>query len=441
MTTTLEKVNGTPNGDAATSPAGPRTDPRAEAEAEAIRARTAAETEAIRAKAAAEADAIRAKAEAEDERQRIANERARMKLEKDQAAHAAYLAERKAKEEAARAAADTARKQAETDAEQAAKRAAEQRRAERTWKWGARGIYAIGLIIAGPVQFMHFWDPRRPFLLAAPALLEGFALALAFGAAWAVAHRRDVTPYRAGIMLGAVIAAGINLHGGITNAAIGLNAGLIGAIASLGGPVVLMVYEHGIAQKADGTPSRRERKAAERAKAEEQVRQEKAEAEKAEAERKAAHEKEVQQARVQQEQNRRDEDRRHSHTEVWAVADAMRSARGAPVVTEQIWAEAWYRVTGCKTVGITPEMESRSRAAQARMKTVAEVPVLGDFAQIESQKVHPAKRDPDAPDGRRHNGGTPPRRTPGDTPPYSPLARKQASIEQTARTAVKEAGQ
>ncbi|MEU7149186.1 hypothetical protein AB0B15_14290 [Streptomyces sp. NPDC045456] len=441
MTTTLEKVNGAPSGDAATSPAGPRTDPRAEAEAEAIRARTAAETEATRLKAAAEADAIRTKAAEEKERLRIANERARMKLEKDQAAHAAYLAEKKAKEEAANASADRARKQAEADAERAAKRAAEQRRAERVWKWGARGIYAIGLIIAGPVQFMHFWDPKRPFLLAAPALLEGFALALAFGAAWAVAHRRDVAPYRAGIMLGAAIAAGINLHGGMTNTAIGLNAGLIGAIASLGGPAVLMVYEHGIAQKADGIPSWRDRRAADRAKAEEDAAREKARQEKAEAEKKAAVEKEVQQARAEQEQSRRDEDRRHSHTEVWAVADAMRSARGAPVVTEQIWAEAWYRVTGCKTVGITPEMESRSRAAQARMKTVAEVPVLGEFTQIESQKVHAVRRDPDAPDGRRFNGGTPPRRTPGDTPPYSPLAKKQASIEQTARTAVKEAGQ
>lgn len=38
-------------------------------------------------------------------------------------------------------------------------------------------------------------------------------------------------------------------------------------------------------------------------------------------------------------------------------------------------------------------------------------------------------------DGRRSNGGTPPRRTPGDTAPYSPLARKQAVLEQVARTA------
>ncbi|MEU1919336.1 hypothetical protein ABZ742_04085 [Streptomyces albogriseolus] len=34
------------------------------------------------------------------------------------------------------------------------------------------------------------------------------------------------------------------------------------------------------------------------------------------------------------------------------------------------------------------------------------------------------------PDGRRHNGGTPPRRRPGDTQPYAPIARKQAALEQ-----------
>jgi hypothetical protein len=38
-----------------------------------------------------------------------------------------------------------------------------------------------------------------------------------------------------------------------------------------------------------------------------------------------------------------------------------------------------------------------------------------------------------APDGRRRNGGTPPRRVAGDTQPLSPLARKQAVLEQTTR--------
>src|SRR5690606_12163716 len=109
-------------------------------------------------------------------------------------------------------------------------------------------------------------------------------LVLAAGAAWAVAHRRDVLPYRIGIMLSAIIAAAINMYGGMTDDRIGFNAGLIGAIASLGGPIVLMAYEHGIAQKADGIPSWRERRAAERKAAEEKKAREKARREKADAE-------------------------------------------------------------------------------------------------------------------------------------------------------------
>lgn len=36
-----------------------------------------------------------------------------------------------------------------------------------------------------------------------------------------------------------------------------------------------------------------------------------------------------------------------------------------------------------------------------------------------------------APDGRRRNGGIPPRRRPGQTLPYSPIARTQARVERT----------
>lgn len=42
------------------------------------------------------------------------------------------------------------------------------------------------------------------------------------------------------------------------------------------------------------------------------------------------------------------------------------------------------------------------------------------------------------PDGRRFNGGTPPRRVPGDTQPYSPIAKKQASLEQASAAASEE---
>ncbi|MBA2951606.1 hypothetical protein [Streptomyces himalayensis] len=428
--TSIERVNGTPV-------ASPERgfDAVALAKADAIRTEAAAKAEAERIKAEGEAKAAEILAREEAEKQRIANERAAMRLEKEKADHNAHLAKKAAETAKSQAEKEKADKAAEEEDEREAQQLAEQERTENLWKWGARGIYLVGLVIAAPVQFLAFWDEDRPFLVAAPALLEGLALVLAAGAAWAVAHRRDVMPYRIGIMAGALIAAGINLWHGLTDPAIGLNAGLIGALASLGGPVVLMAYEHGIAQKADGIPSRRERRAAKRAKACEEAAREKARAEKRVAEEKAAAEKAAQQKVAEAEQQRRDDDRRQGHPEVWEVADAMRSARGSQYVTEQIWADAWYRVTGSKTVGITAEIEARSRAAQTRMKVATEVPIIGDFSQVDSQKGQRAKRDPNAPDGRRFNGGTPPRRTPGDTPPPSPIARKQAALEQASAAA------
>ena len=409
----------------------PRFDPRALAEAEAIRTRADAEREALIVEAQGKAEAEKILAAEKAEKERIANERAAMRLEKEKADHAAHLAKKAAETAKAKAEEDKARQAEQEAAAKERAEQAEQERSEQLWKWGARGIYAVGLIIAAPVQFLHFWDPHRPFLIAAPALLEGLALVLAAGAAWAVAHRRDVLPYRIGIMFGAIIAAAINMYGGLSDARIGFNAGLIGAIASLGGPVVLMAYEHGIAQKADGIPSRRDRRAERKRKAAEEAAREKARAERKAAEEKAAAEKAEQQRRADEEQKRKDADRQAGHPEVWEVAEAMRSARGSQFVTEQIWGDAWYRVTGSKTVGITPEIEELTQAAQWRMKAVSEAPIKGEFSLVDSHRPQRAKKDPDAPDGRRNNGGTPPRRTSGDTAPPHPIARTQARLERT----------
>lgn len=412
--------------------------PVAEAEAEAIRTRAFAEADARRTAAEAEAKAAEIKAEAEAEKVRLANRRTAMKLEADEKAHAKRIADLEAQRAAAEADAEKTRREAEAEAAQAADREAGQQRTEATWKWGARSIYLVGLVIAAPIQFLAFWDPQRPFLVAAPALLEGLALVLAFGAAWAVAHRRDVLPYRIGIMIGALIAAGINLWHGITDPSIGLNAGLIGALASMGGPIVLMAYEHGIAQKADGIPSWRERRAADNAVAKELEGRAKVRAAKKAEEERAAAEKAEQQRRVEEEQQRRDADRREHHPEVWGVAEALRSARGGLSVSEQIWADAWYRVTGSKTVGVTAEMEAQSRAALARMKAAIECPLDEAESQVESQMPARAKKAPGDVDKRRFNGGVPPLRTPGDTRPYSAPARVAASITATQNASFEE---
>jgi len=425
---------------------GPAFDPIALAEADRIRRLAEAEAETARIKADAEAEARRTEAEGnaraaeilateEADKQRIINERAQMKLEKDQAAHELDLAEKAAKKAAADAAREKAGKAAEEEAALEEQRTAEQQHTGRLWKWGARGIYAAGLVIAAPIQFLAFWSRSKPFLVAAPVLLEGFALALALGAMWAVAHRRDVLPYRIGIMLGAAVAAGINLWHGINETKIGLNAGIIGALASLGGPIVLMAYEHGMAQKADGIPSRRERRAVRKQAAAERAVRDRARAEREAVTRKAAEEKAARDAAAEAEQRRRDVDRQKQHGDVWKIAEALRSARGSAAVTEQIWLEAWRLATGSKQVGITPEIEALSRAAQERMEAASEAA----SSHVESQRPPREKRDSDAPDGRIFNGGTPPLRMPGDSPPPSPIACTQARLERTTDATEKDA--
>lgn len=434
MTSTVDHVNGSER-PAPWPSLEPDYDPVALAKAEAIRTEAAAKADALRIEAEGKAKAAETLAREEADKLRIQNQRAEMKLQTDQAANAERLAKLEASRAAAEAEAAKSRRAEAEAAEEAEAQQREEQRSEAVWKWGARAIYGIGLALALPLQLMAFYSDEKPFMISAPLLLEGLALVLAFGAAWAVAHRRDVAPYRVGIMTAAAIAAGINLWHGAHDPEIGLDAGIVGAIASLGGPIVLMAYEHGIAQKRDGIPSWRERRDEEKRRKSERAEASRLAAEKAAADKAKADEKKAAEDAAEAEQRRRDADRQKAHPEVWAVAESMRSARGLPFVADAIWSEAWYRVTGSKVVGITPEIESQSKAAQARMKSASEMPILGDFTQVESQKVPSG----DGTDRRRFNGGTPPRRVAGDSQPHSPIARKQAALEQPARKASDEA--
>lgn len=414
----------------------PEFDPIALAKAEAIRTEAAARADALRIEAEGKAKAAKLVGEQEAEKLRIQNVRAAMKLQADTAQHEERMAKLDASKTAARAEADRAERAAQEEADRVAEQEHEERRAEITWKWAARGIYAAGMALAAPIQFIAFWDRERPFMVSAPILLEGLALSLAAGAAWAVAHRRDVAPFRVGIIIAAVIAATVNVWHGITDDSIGLNAGIIGGLASLAGPCVLMAYEHGIAQKRDGIASWRERRDEERRAAAKKAEEDRKAAEQRAADRAKAEEKQATEEAAVAEQARKDADRQKAHPDVWAVAESIRSARGLPVVTEAVWGEAWHRVTGSKVIGITPEIESSSKAAAARMKTASELPILGEFAQVESQMPPRAKKDSSAPDGRRNNGGIPPLRVPGDTTPYSEAAKVIAGLAARENAAV-----
>ncbi|MFD8142487.1 hypothetical protein [Streptomyces sp. NPDC059708] len=427
MTSTVDHVNGSERPTPWPS-LEPDFDPVAFAKAEAIRTEAAAKADAYRIEAEGKAKAAKLIAEQEAEKLRLLNVRAGMKLEADKAQHEERMAKLDASKTQARAEADRAERAAQDEADRSAEQEEEERKAETTWRWAARGIYAAGMALAAPIQFIAFWDPKRPFMVSAPILLEGLALSLAAGAAWAVAHRRDVAPYRGGIILAALIAATVNVWHGLADRSIGLNAGIVGGLASLAGPCVLMAYEHGIAQKRDGIASWRERRDEERQATAAKAEEDRKAREKEAAERAKADERHAAEETAVAEQARKDADRQKAHPEVWAVAESIRSARGLPVVTEAVWGEAWHRVTGSKLIGITPEIESSSKAAAARMKTASELPILGEFAQVESQMTPRAKKDPNAPDGRRNNGGIPPLRVPGDTKPYSEAAKAIAGL-------------
>jgi hypothetical protein len=102
----------------------PRFDPRALAEAEAIRTRAEAEREALLAEAQGKAEAEKILAAEKAEKERIANERARIRLEKDQADHQAYLAKKAAEAAKARAEQEKAEQAAADEAEREAQQLA-----------------------------------------------------------------------------------------------------------------------------------------------------------------------------------------------------------------------------------------------------------------------------------------------------------------------------
>ncbi|MBV6700272.1 hypothetical protein KV557_24735 [Kitasatospora aureofaciens] len=411
----------------------------AHGQAEAQRIAAQAEADRQRLLAEAEAEGIRIKAAQESERQRILNERAAMKLEQDKAAHEARMAELKAQR--AKADRETAEEAAaaQTVKERAAKEEAEKELAEQRWKLGALGIYIAGALVSLPLQLLAFWDPTKWFLLAAPVFLEGLALVLSWGAQYAVTHGKAVWPYRVGVMVAAGIAAGVNIWHGISDPAIGLNAGLIGAITSLGGPIVWTSYEHGRAKKLDGVPTRRERKAAERAAAEEAKRkreeaEQRAAEDQAKAEAKEADELAKTQAKqaadkaAAAEQERRDAERSKEHPEVWAVAVSLRIAAGLEHVSEKVWQDAWEVIHGTRTVGLTAEIRARLVASKMAMQAASQTPEGGTFPQVESQMPcfsDDTENDPDGgavkgEDRRKNNSGIPPVRRPGDTAKYAP---------------------
>jgi hypothetical protein len=415
-----KKVNGTP----VASPE-PRFDPRALAEAEAIRTRAAAEADAEKIKAQGEAKAAEILAgeqaqqlRLENEKQSLTNERAALRFRREEAELLAKIAESDRKREDTERARDEARRkdgeqrQAEVDAVKEI--------AEADGKWRAYAIrFAIVCgIVSLPVQMSFFWNRHAPWMAAAPIMLEGAAWVVHRGARAAAVSKRPVWHYRAIVWLLALIAAAINLYHGLHSFDPG--TALATAFASIAGPGVWDLHEHGRIRKRDGAMTRRERKAAEKA-AKAEAKRQAVEEERKRADKQAA-DKAAEEAAEELANARAEE-----FPEVWDEAERIAAAVGEITVTEAVWARAYRNIEGTDP-GESIESITSRRKAEKRV----EAALTGTPVNTLSKTTN-AQRANQMPRAQRGPARKPPARQSGDTQQYVAAARRQASI--AAKTA------
>ena len=385
---------------------------RAWAEAEERRVAAEAAAEERRIKAQAEADAIRAKAEEEARKLRLANDRADRKAREEEAASEARIAEHNRRREDADRVRRAAAAQAEIDERVEAEKAKVVAKADRKWRGWAITFYTLCAAVALPVQISAFWDRHKPWMAGAPVLLEIAALVVAFGTAAAVANKRPHWHFRLITWVLAFIAASVNLWHGMQEFDPATAVGT--ALASVFGPGVWDLHEHGRIRKRDGVLTRRERKAA---KAEaKRIAAEKADAELRETERQAYLEKAAREAAEKLDRMRLAKfPKVHEHA--WKlVADY-----GETAITPAIWKQAKLDVEGAPP-GESADVIRMRNAAETRVEAARQKrSVNGSTQQVASQVLGskmPRVYNPPARPGRR---------TKGDVK-YAPGASRQASI-------------
>jgi hypothetical protein len=420
----IDRVNGTePAIDLVAAARAEEIRTRADAEAERalIEARAAADAERIRAQG--DAEAARIKAVEEAEKQRIANERSAMSLEEKKAAHETKMAEEARKREEIERATRAAREADETQTK--AKAAAQDAVAEADEKWRkyAKRFAILCGIVALPVQIAAFWNEDAPWLVVAPVMLELGAWVVHRGAAAAVANGRPAWHYRTIVWLLAMVAAAVNLSHGLH--AFDPATAWATAFASIAGPGVWDLHEHGRIAKRDGWETRRQRK--QREKNEQARRAEEAvKAAEREAKEKAAREAAEQAAKDLAEQ------RAALYPDVWEHAVKVAAALGENTVTEAVWRKAHDDVRGAEPGEDAATIRMRNKArhqvdAARSGKTVSKV-ALDANAQVASQMPRPKRTGPKQRATRR----------PGDSPRHSQGARNQASI--TAKKSAEKKG-
>lgn len=402
-----------------------KSDAIAQAEAEAIRARAWAESEERRLaaeaekeaalkRADAEAEAIRVKAVEDARKLKLANDKAEQRYAEEQAAREARIAESNRKREDAERAAAAAAEQAEIDKQAEAQAAEEIAHADDKWRSYALNFYRVCAIVALPVQLNAFYDRDALWLMAAPLMLEGGAWVVQKGAASAVASSRPSWHYRLIAWLLAFIAAGINLWHGLN--AFDPATAIGTAFASIAGPGVWDLHEHGRIRKRDGVLTRREQKAKEKA-------------EKAEAARKAAEEacrkaeKEAADKAAAEAAETLAKIREERFKDVWDHALKLAAALGETTVTEAVWRRAHKDIRGADPGEDAETIRARNVAAKrvelARNNTSVNTLSKTTNAQRAIQVKAQRKTSSYTP--------VPPRRKRNDTPKFHPVARALAA--------------
>ncbi|MFH8867135.1 hypothetical protein [Streptomyces griseus] len=398
-------------------PAEPAVDLVAQAEADAIRTKAFADAEEQRIRAEAEAKAAEIKAVEEARKLKLANDKAQARAIEEQAARDARIAESERK----RAAAERGQQEDERahweQQQNAAAAEADVATAAKAWRNYAIAFYAVCAVVALPVQIAAFWDRDAPWLVIAPLMLEGAALVVTKGAAAAVAANRPHWHYRTVAWVFAFIAAGINLKHGLD--AFDPATAFGTAFASLAGPGVWDLHEHGRIRRRDAVPTRRERRAAK--KAAKRKAAEKAAAELFEAERQAHLENAARDAA-----NRLDADRKQMFPRVHAHALKLAADLGETAITTAIWRQAKLDVDGALPGESDEILRMRNRAAAK-----VEAARLNNPVGTLSKTVN-AQRVPHLPPGAGRGSKTGPKvrgtRRAGDSPAFVSAARKQASI-------------
>ncbi|MGW3196304.1 hypothetical protein ACWDBD_17295 [Streptomyces sp. NPDC001118] len=419
----------TPTTQPATAPVEPQVDSElvAQAKAEAIRAKAWAEAEEQRLRAEAEADAIRTKAEEEARKLRVANDRAERKAREEEAASEARIAESNLKRDEANRARERANREEAEQQQAEQQQANEVAQADRRWRKYAMGFYVVCAIVALPVQVAAFYNPHAIWLMAAPLMLEGGAWVVLKGAAAAVASHRPHWHYRLIAWLLAFIAAGINLAHGLIAFDVATAVGT--AFASVAGPGVWDLHEHGRIRKRDGVLTRRERKAQEKV-------TKAAAKQKAADEAQRAAEKKVADEAADKARQMLLEERQREFPKVWAEAVKIGAALAKAPDDPAVWPRAYRNIEGCEP-GESIESITARRAAEKRVEAALSGTPVNTLS-----KTTNAQRVPHLPKGSGRGSKTGPKvrgvRRSGDSLSFSSVARKQASI--TAKNASEKKG-